>query len=429
MGGGDLNMKKSWHPLLLKNQERVWLEEKKALEEKKKLDQLRKEKEEERQLQELQRLQEEQTGKKRTDKLDWMYATPATGSGQNPNDLEDYLLGKKRVDKILTADENEKVGAAHKNFIATQYANTVRDTAAKIREDPLLAIKQQEQAAYQALMANPLRLREMQERNGIKPKKEKKDKTEKKHKHRKDKHRADSRSHSPSDDRDRRRPDSRDGYSRRRSLSPYPRRFRSPGPSRSRYDDDRRDDHVSSRRGYSRERTPERYRDSRRRSSEAGRVRTWPRSDESDENGYQSRRGRSRSPVSRQDDYDSRKRRRSSSRSPGRSDPMPPKRTRMSPPPPRASPSTRPTDAAEHRAARLAAMSSNATSLTQERREHLTKLLEREKEELEAEENARAKSKGMGGFLSHEQKKVFGGAGGLEERIRRGRGQMRVGAD
>lgn len=38
-----------------------------------------------------------------------MYATPATGSTQNPNDLEDYLLGKKRVDKILTADENDKV--------------------------------------------------------------------------------------------------------------------------------------------------------------------------------------------------------------------------------------------------------------------------------------------------------------------------------
>ena len=26
-----MNMKKSWHPLLLKNQERVWLEEKKAV--------------------------------------------------------------------------------------------------------------------------------------------------------------------------------------------------------------------------------------------------------------------------------------------------------------------------------------------------------------------------------------------------------------
>ena len=31
MGGGDLNMKKSWHPLLMKNQGRVWLEEKKAV--------------------------------------------------------------------------------------------------------------------------------------------------------------------------------------------------------------------------------------------------------------------------------------------------------------------------------------------------------------------------------------------------------------
>ena len=79
------------------------------LEEKKKLDQLRKEKDEERQMQELQRLQEESTGRKRTEKLEWMYATPATGSGQNKNELEDYLLGKKRVDKLLTGDENEKV--------------------------------------------------------------------------------------------------------------------------------------------------------------------------------------------------------------------------------------------------------------------------------------------------------------------------------
>ena len=38
-----------------------------------------------------------------------MYSTPATGSGPSANDLEDYLLGKKRVDKILTGDENDKV--------------------------------------------------------------------------------------------------------------------------------------------------------------------------------------------------------------------------------------------------------------------------------------------------------------------------------
>ena len=50
-----------------------------------------------------------QTGKKRTEKLEWMYATPATGSSTNTNELEDYLLGKKRVDKLLTGTENEKV--------------------------------------------------------------------------------------------------------------------------------------------------------------------------------------------------------------------------------------------------------------------------------------------------------------------------------
>ncbi|GBE77688.1 Pre-mRNA splicing factor-domain-containing protein [Sparassis latifolia] len=432
MGGGDLNMKKSWHPLLLKNQERVWLEEKKALEEKKKLDQLRKEKEEERQLQELQRMQEEQTGKKRQEKLDWMYTTPATGSNQNANDLEDYLLGKKRVDKILTAGENEKIGAAHKSFIATQYANTVRDTAMKIREDPLFAIKQQEQAAYQALMANPLRLREMQERNGIKAKKDKKDKNhKKKDKSSKDKHRD----HSVSPYPERRRSLSRDRYSHsRRSPSPYGRRSRSP-VLRSRYIDDydRRDDGYD-RRGRSRSRTPDSYprrgrdiddrpRDSRR---EDDRVRTWPKSDESDDNGYNSRPRRSRS---REDD---RKRRQYPSRSPDRHGSSF-KRSRISPPPavhPLSSQSSGAHNTGDDdRAARLAAMMTDASTMSVDRRERLTTLLEQEKAEFEAEERARARSKGMGGFLSHEQKKVFGGVGGIEERIRRGRGQMRVDAD
>lgn len=54
-------------------------------------------------------MQEEQTGKKRQEKLEWMYSTPATGGNQNPNDLEDYLLGKKRVDKVLAADDAARV--------------------------------------------------------------------------------------------------------------------------------------------------------------------------------------------------------------------------------------------------------------------------------------------------------------------------------
>ncbi|KAG2155608.1 Pre-mRNA splicing factor-domain-containing protein [Suillus clintonianus] len=396
MGGGDLNMKKSWHPLLLKNQERVWLEEKKALEEKKKLDQLRKEKEEERQLQELQRLQEEQTGKRRTEKLEWMYTTPATGINQNPNDLEDYLLGKKRVDKILTADENAQLGAAHKNFIAIQNANNVRDIAAKIREDPLLAIKQQEQAAYQALMSNPLRLREMQERNGIKPKKDKKEKKreKKEKKERLARERGDrSRSRSPVEDykrNDRRHGSDDDRHYRRRSRS------RSPG-----------------------------YR--RGRDSLDGGVRTWPRSDESDDNGYGRRRSIERSGKRTEDD---RKRRRSPS-PPHRN--SYPKRSRYSPPrsDSRPGPSVKrqPSNATEDRAAKLAAMQSGAASMEVERQQRLMALLEKEKADLEAEEQARSKSKGMGGFLGQEQKKVFGGVGGLEDRLRRGRGGLVAEAD
>lgn len=384
------------------------------LEEKKKLDQLRKEKEEERQLQELQRLQEEQTGKKRQEKLEWMYSTPATGSGPSANDLEDYLLGKKRVDKILTGDENDKVsllpalrtavansgqkvGASHKNFIATQFANTVRDTAAKIREDPLLAIKQQEQAAYQALMSNPLRLKQLQEKNGIKVKKEKKDKN--KHKE-KGKRRSDDRSRSRERIRYRSRSRSprhrsRDDHSHsRRSSSPYYRNSRRRSPSYSPRDDHRR------RRDRSIDGSP------RRRRSEDD-VRQWPRSDESDE--VSSFRRRDVRPNS---NYDDRKRQRS--QSPHRRAP-PPKRSRVSPPP-----MTAQTQSAD-RATRLAAMSSNATEMSSERQEHLKKLLEQEKREMELEQELRAKSKGMGGFLNQEQKKVFGGSGDLEERLRRGR--------
>lgn len=418
MGGGDLNMKKSWHPLLLKNQERVWLEEKRALEEKKKLDQLRKEKEEERQLQELQRLQEEQTGKKRTEKLEWMYATPAAGTTASTNDLEDYLLGKKRVDKLLIGDEHAKLGASHKSFIATQNANTPRDVAAKVREDPLLAIKQQEQAAYQALMSNPLRLRELQERNGIKPKKDKQErkKEKKEKKERKEKERRDResggryRSSERRDGDDYRRP-SPDRYDSR-SPSPYSRRPRSPVRS---YRDDRRHDRDEYRSKRSRSNSRDSYR-GRRDDRSRDRVRHWPRSDESDDN------RRHRDDGDHQRRYaDNHKRRRSPSPA---NDLGYPKRARVTPPPvsrPSESVSNKSVNGTQDRAARLAAMQSDATTMETQRQKRLLALLEKEKAELEADRLAREKSKGMGNFLSQEQKRVFGGAGGLEDRIRRGR--------
>jgi len=385
MGGGDLNMKKSWHPLLMKNQERVWLEEKKALEERKKLDQLKKEKEEERQLQELQRMQEEQTGRKRAEKLEWMYATPATGSSANANDLEDYLLGKKRVDKILVGDENQALGASHKNFIAVQHANTVRDTAAKVRDDPLFMIKQQEQAALQALRENPLRLKEMQERNGLVTKSTRKEKERRRHRDRspsRRKRRHDSRSRSRSPRRrsmERRREDQR-SYSRRDSYSRSP-DARSP-VSRNRWRENEYNSHHS---------------------------------------GSSKRNFRSRSPplsTSRREAP------RTRSRSPVRADTA----------------STRPTSTSSltdeansqtvngtSRADRLAAMMSNASAVNDERRQRLETRLAEERAEMELENKLRAKSGGSSAFINDQQKRVFGGLdGGLGEYMRRGKMGMVV---
>ncbi|KAG4305904.1 hypothetical protein PORY_000814 [Pneumocystis oryctolagi] len=173
MGGGDLNMKKSWHPLLIRNQEKVWMEEKKALEERKRIEQIKKEIEEERQLQELQKLQEASGGKKRVERLDWMYAAPhLSGDSRTTEEMEAYLLGRKRIDDIFKEDTS-KIENGKQPFIASQNANSVRDIQNKIREDPLLAIKKQEQAQYEAIRNNPIKLRQLIEAQNNKNKKDK----------------------------------------------------------------------------------------------------------------------------------------------------------------------------------------------------------------------------------------------------------------
>jgi len=287
-----------------------------------------------------------------------------------------------------------------------------------------LAIKQQEQSAYQALLSNPLRLAKMRKDLGVKPGKDKDKKREKEERKRLKRERklrreTEPKSRSPSVvrmDRDRSPlPDRHRHSSRPRSLRYYS-SSRSPSPVLSRrYDDDnsRRSWRYSPDpyRGGNRSHSPmlyskidseEHYRRPCLRSSDGRR----------DEQPYRQRTPdygkRSRSPSPRP-------------RSPAR------KRVRTDRSPlPKSSTIV---DDAEARNARLAAMASNASSMSADRQQRLAALLEKEKAELEADEQARAKSKGMSGFLSQEQKRVFGGVGGLEDRIRRGRGGMVVDAD
>lgn len=158
MGSGDLNLKKSWHPGLMRNQEAVWKREQEALAERKKITERQKEIQRERERNELLAMQEAVTGKKRVQRMEWMYSGIASGSLGATDDAEAYLLGKKRIDTMFNEEENKGLKT---DAIADKFSSglagedkeptapvVTRDLGTKIREDPMMAIKrkQMEQA-------------------------------------------------------------------------------------------------------------------------------------------------------------------------------------------------------------------------------------------------------------------------------------------
>ncbi|TWU70669.1 RNA-splicing factor [Metarhizium rileyi] len=219
MGGGDLNLKKSFHPTLRRNQQAVYEEEQKALSERKRTQQRVNEIKEERAKEELQRQLEAAGGKKRVDRVDWMYQGPTDGQVGTTEETEAYLLGKRRIDNLIKGTEHKKLEktAGEDSFMALQNANSARDMASKIRDDPLLAIKRQEQAAYEVMMNDPIRRRQLLASMGVDDgKKQKKARTgDKEHGHR-GKHRR-HRSGSRDAQDDERRHKRHKSYSRSRS--------------------------------------------------------------------------------------------------------------------------------------------------------------------------------------------------------------------
>ncbi|OLL24433.1 Pre-mRNA-splicing factor cwf25 [Neolecta irregularis DAH-3] len=417
MGGGDLNMKKSWHPLLLVNQAKVWEKEKAALEERKRIEQKKKEIEEERQLSELQRLQEAAGGKKRVERVDWMYAVPGGtgGGGGTTEEMEDYLLGKKRIDQLIKDDDAEKSSKVYKHFIASQNANTIRDTQKKIREDPLLAIKKQEQAAYEELMKNPLKMKMLREAKEGKERR-------KKHRHRNedDRDRRRHRSRSYDDNRTRKRSRSRDDKPTRRTERSTERR------ATIRHHHDSHEQLRFHRRDSRNERRSSRERGSRCRSP-------FPQYDKSTSNGYFHRQSSSRSSGRRSlSPLNCPFKRRAISRSPYRKD-IYFEKNRTSPPPGRRSRSpyhrpNRPSPIrrsnSEERANKLAEMQANASELEMTREKRLKELEEQEKKDQKRDFETRKINGRYGGtahFMKGVQRQVYDGKKSLGERIQRGK--------
>uniref|UniRef100_A0A6P8P6G5 Pre-mRNA-splicing factor CWC25 homolog n=1 Tax=Geotrypetes seraphini TaxID=260995 RepID=A0A6P8P6G5_GEOSA len=195
MGGGDLNLKKSWHPQTLRNVEKVWKAEQRHEAERKKIEELQKELRDERTREEMQRYaQEAGTVRKKEEKLDWMYQGPS-----NMVDREEYLLGRP-VDKFVLDKMEDKdtglsadTGLLPGSIFAPSGANFALDMASKIREDPLFMIRKREEEKKKEVLKNPMKMKKIREllQNSLE-KKVKKKKKDKKKKHKKHKHQSSS---------------------------------------------------------------------------------------------------------------------------------------------------------------------------------------------------------------------------------------------
>ncbi|KAI1379965.1 Pre-mRNA splicing factor-domain-containing protein [Hypoxylon crocopeplum] len=378
----SLQLKKSYHPALLKNQRRVFLEEQKALEERKKTESRIQEIKEERAKEELQRQLAISGGRKVVDRVEWMYQGPSDGQNGTTEELEGYLLGKRRIDNILTKGsdhENLKKSAGSESFMALQNANTERDTAMKIREDPLLAIKKQEQAAYEAMMNDPIKRRQllasMAQAEEKDPSRRKEERHSRRHRHRSRSREHRHRHHHRSDDRE--RDTSREHRHRhRRSDS----RDRSESKDRYSSRKERYQERPERRRSNSRDgpRDSNKWRRDRSRS---------PRRNEAKDEGYRRRdysaepsRGRRRHSDDQEDRRDYRDRR---SYKDG------PVRGRHSD---TYGGDSSAATAAEERARKLAAMQEDASNLDQDREKRLAALAEKERLAREADDKARERS-------------------------------------
>ncbi|KAK0656286.1 Pre-mRNA splicing factor-domain-containing protein [Cercophora newfieldiana] len=421
MGAGDLNMKKSWHPQRSGNVAATQKAEAEAIAERKKLQLRLQEIEEERRKEEIQKTLEAAGGKRRIDRVEWMYAGPTDGQVGDAAESEAYLLGKRRIDKLLQDNEVKKLSKqpSQDTLAALPAISNARDVASKVREDPLLAIKRQEQQAYEAMMNDPIKRRQLLASMGIEDPHQKPSRQEEK----RGKHRHQHRSHrSRGEDRDdrghrsshRRRSDSRDrSRSPRDSQSPRRRKHNSSRRQRSRsprgYDDDtdgrsrRRRDSPDTRRHRSRSMdSPDRDHERGKRRDGQGDRRS-SRRDNAER--YESR---SPSPAPRRRDRSQDRDRPESRAYEGRggdreqgpyrprrdySEDSKPRQTGR--PPVDAGPSQEQLE--QERARKLAAMQDAATDLDKDRERRLAAIEEAERAQREADDRVRQRNKKLGG--------------------------------
>jgi N-terminal domain of CBF1 interacting co-repressor CIR/Pre-mRNA splicing factor len=201
MGGGDLNLKKSWHPGRAANVTRLLKQEAKAREERKRIEERRREIAKELAMLEIQRKQEANGKTVVRRRMDWMVGELSTTEA-NPKDVqideerEGFLLGrprkaikelkkedtgktdsvklepgiekererdlpgKKPIIRFRTGHETETSRKDTPRFMVSKNSDSAAVARNKVYFDPLFQIKRQEKRKYEEMT----REREMESR-------------------------------------------------------------------------------------------------------------------------------------------------------------------------------------------------------------------------------------------------------------------------
>ncbi|EGI63492.1 Coiled-coil domain-containing protein 49 [Acromyrmex echinatior] len=185
MGGGDLNLKKSWHPSTMKNIEKVRKAEQQNDQENKRIAELKKEIEMEKDLEDIKKYAIEQgvIEKKDDMKLDWMYKGP-----NQMVDREEYLLGRpvdKAFEQMQQAEKDSEMNRMPKNHLE-QPSKTKSDKKKKKSLHKLMqSDSSEDEAKLDVLLATKYKqLKDINEKYLLKSmKKIKRNKTKKSKKH------------------------------------------------------------------------------------------------------------------------------------------------------------------------------------------------------------------------------------------------------
>eukprot|EP01018_Ginkgo_biloba_P025427 Gb_17874 [translate_table: standard] len=166
--------KKGWHTGSLRNIENVWKAEQKHEAEQKKLEELRKQIQDEREQHEFRQLQEQAGLVPKQERLEFLYDS-GLAVGKSSEGFSS--LGKpEEPQKNENESDLNKLATAPGALFVDEKPQSANDTWRKLHSDPLLMIRQREQAALAQIKNNPVKMEMIKKSmEGRKNKKEEKE--------------------------------------------------------------------------------------------------------------------------------------------------------------------------------------------------------------------------------------------------------------